>query len=137
MARAASVTVVGATTMRNSPRSLACAACIAPTTAMVANGTASRVFALTTVPVISRFCACRTDAAQRDSTAYHEPLDITPPGRAGHVGRTMRRSERGTPSRYGGARTRMQTADRRGILCGEIRTEISETGCLVKAGPSR
>src|SRR5438045_4016514 len=50
-----------------------------PTTETVANATASRVVALTTFPVTTRFCAGATDAAQRDSnvTADHEPLDIT------------------------------------------------------------
>src|SRR6266568_4870177 len=60
-----------------------------PTTETVAYGTASCVVALTTFPVTSRFCACTESAAQNDSNiaAYHEPLDIKPPGRAGNVGR--------------------------------------------------
>src|SRR5438046_6527754 len=60
-----------------------------PTTEPVAYGTASFVVAFTTFPVTSRFCACARGAAHRDSNiaAYHEPLDITPPGRAGTVGR--------------------------------------------------
>src|SRR5438034_5320785 len=60
-----------------------------PTTETVAYGTASFVVAFTTFPVTSRFCACARGAAHRDSNiaAYHEPLDITPPGRAGTVGR--------------------------------------------------
>src|SRR5439155_10291635 len=55
----------------------------------VAYGTASFVVAFTTFLVTSRFCACARGAAHRDSNiaAYHEPLDITPPGRAGNVGR--------------------------------------------------
>src|SRR3989454_4229164 len=60
-----------------------------PTTETVAYGTASFVVAFTTFPVTSRFCACTGNGAQRDSNvaAYHEPLDIIPPGRAGNVGR--------------------------------------------------
>src|SRR2546422_10779598 len=59
------------------------------TTETVAYGTASFVVAFTTFPVTSRFCACTGNGAQRDSNvaAYHEPLDIIPPGRAGNVGR--------------------------------------------------
>src|SRR5437763_13405926 len=66
-----------------------------PTTETVANATASRVVALTTFPVTTRFCAGATDAAQRESnvTADHEPLDMTP-SRTGRNRGTAMRAER-------------------------------------------
>src|SRR6266567_2741513 len=92
-----------------------------PTTTTFANGTASRVVAFITLPVTSRFCARATDAAERDSsiTAYHEPLDIGPPGRQEtwdglcvQLGRVIR---------YGGTTTRMLSTE----LCSILRSDTS------------
>src|SRR5207248_456015 len=88
-----------------------------PTTETVANATASRVVALTTFPVTTRFCAGATDAAQRDSnvTADHEPLDITTSrtGRNRGTAYACRRVSRRAAThqhrrRAGGARSREQ-----------------------------
>src|SRR5437867_8161780 len=54
-----------------------------PTTEIVGEGIASRVTALRTSPVISRFCACASERAERKSrmAAQHKRLDINPPRR--------------------------------------------------------